>query len=66
MPFLNFKIALNRVIRVWYVRRIQEETVKNLKLRELHDDLTRKKLEIQYQQMNASAETQSLVSGEEV
>lgn len=48
MPFLNFKIALNRVIRVWYERRIQEETVKNLKLRELHDDLTRKKLEIQY------------------
>lgn len=44
--FLDFKLAMNRVIRIWYERRIQEETEKNSKLRQLHDDLTRKKLEI--------------------
>jgi len=40
-------MALNRVIRVWYERRIVEETEKNARLRQLHDELTRKKLEQQ-------------------
>ena len=38
--FMNFKNALNRVIKVWYERRIMEETVKNQKLRQLHEELT--------------------------
>jgi hypothetical protein len=37
---MNFKNALSRVIKVWYERRIMEETVKNQKLRQLHEELT--------------------------
>jgi len=61
--FLDFRIALNRVIKVWYERRILEETEKNQRLRQLHDDLTAKKVQMQQQEMMASADTQALVSG---
>jgi len=40
---MNYQDALNRVVRRWYEQRIQEETNKNKKLRELHDNLTRVK-----------------------
>ena len=43
--------------------RIQEETEKNRKLKELHENLTRLKLLKSQQQMNASQTTQELVSG---
>jgi len=51
------------VIKVWYERRILEETEKNQRLRQLHDDLTAKKVQMQQQEMMASADTQALVSG---
>jgi hypothetical protein len=47
--FMDFKLACNRVIRVWYERRILEETEKNQKLKELHQELLQKKLEIHQQ-----------------
>ncbi len=62
---MNFKNALNRVIKVWYERRIMEETVKNQKLRQLHDELTQKKIQMQQRDMMASADTHALVSGQE-
>lgn len=40
-PFINFKEAVNRVLKKWYEQRIQEETERNRKLRELHDNLTK-------------------------
>jgi len=40
-PFMNFKEAVNRVLKKWYEQRIQEETERNRKLRELHDNLTK-------------------------
>jgi len=42
--FMNFRDALNRVIKLWYEQRIDEETFKNRKLRLLHDELTKLKL----------------------
>ena len=43
---MDFKICMNRVIKVWYERRIMEETEKNQKLKQLHDDLTKKKIQM--------------------
>ena len=37
--FFDFKQAFGRVMRAWYERRIEEETAKNRKLKELHDNL---------------------------
>lgn len=42
--FMNFKEAVNRVLKKWYEQRIQEETERNKKLRELHDNLTKIKI----------------------
>lgn len=42
--FLDFKSAVNRVLKKWYEQRIEEETERNRKLRELHDNLTRIKV----------------------
>jgi len=39
---------------MWYEQRIREETEKNLKLRHLHEELTRKKIEQSHSQMNAT------------
>ena len=40
--FTDFRMAMNRVLKVWYERRIDEENQKNKRLRELHESLTRK------------------------
>ena len=42
--FLDFKSAVNRVLKKWYEQRIEEETERNKKLRQLHDNLTRIKV----------------------
>jgi hypothetical protein len=42
--FMDFKEAVNRVLKRWYEQRIQEETERNRKLRELHDNLTKIKI----------------------
>lgn len=42
--FMDFKDAINRVLKKWYEQRIQEETDRNRKLRELHDNLTKIKI----------------------
>jgi hypothetical protein len=36
---MNFKIAVNKVVKKWYESRIQEETDRNQKLKQLHDNL---------------------------
>ena len=41
---MDFKDAVNRVLKKWYEQRIQEETDRNKKLRELHDNLTKIKI----------------------
>jgi len=64
--FTDFRMAMNRVLKVWYERRIDEENQKNKRLRELHESLTRKQLEMKQHEMNASAETQSLITGQQV
>lgn len=64
--FLNFDLALNRILKVWYEQRIQEETAKNLRLRQLHDDLTRKKIEQQHSEMNVAMDTQNLICGDDL
>jgi hypothetical protein len=61
--FTDFRMAMNRVLKVWYERRIDEENQKNKRLRELHESLTRKQLEMKQHEMNASTETQSLITG---
>jgi hypothetical protein len=43
MPFMDFKEAINRVLKRWYEQRIREETTRNHRLRVLHDNLTRVK-----------------------
>jgi len=42
--FMDFRDAINRVLKKWYEQRIQEETERNRKLRELHDNLTKMKV----------------------
>ena len=42
--FMDYSEAQNRVVKKWYENRIQEETNKNIRLRELHENLTRLKL----------------------
>jgi len=42
--FMNYHEAQNRVVKRWYQQRIDEETNKNLKLKELHESLTKLKL----------------------
>lgn len=42
--FMDFKEAVNRVLKKWYEQRIQEETDKNKRLRTLHDNLTKIKI----------------------
>ena len=42
--FMNYPDAQNRVVKKWYQQRIQEETEKNLRLKQLHENLTRLKL----------------------
>lgn len=37
--FFDYPLAFSRVMRSWYEKRIQEETLKNQKLQELHDNL---------------------------
>jgi ABC-type bacteriocin/lantibiotic exporter with double-glycine peptidase domain len=44
LEFLDFRGAVNRVLKKWYEQRIEEETEKNRKLRQLHDNLTRIKV----------------------
>ena len=41
---MNYNEAQNRVVKKWYQLRIQEETEKNMRLKELHENLTRLKL----------------------
>jgi len=41
--FMDFKEACNRVLKQWYEKRIQEESERNKKLRDLHDNLIRLK-----------------------
>lgn len=40
---MDFKEAINRVLKKWYEQRIKEETERNQRLRILHDSLTRVK-----------------------
>jgi len=42
--FIDFRGAINLVLKKWYEQRIQEETSRNKRLRELHDNLTRMKV----------------------
>lgn len=42
--FMDFKEIVNKVLKKWYEQRIQEETDKNRKLKELHDNLTKIKI----------------------
>ena len=42
--FMDFKDSVNRVLKKWYEQRIEEETSRNQKLRELHDNLTKLKI----------------------
>jgi hypothetical protein len=37
--YFSYGLAFSRVMKAWYERRISEETDKNRKLRELHDNL---------------------------
>ena len=37
--YFDYSEAFGRVMKTWYEKRIQEETVKNQKLQELHDSL---------------------------
>jgi hypothetical protein len=41
---MDYIEAQNRVVKRWYEQRIEEETTKNTKLRELHENLTKLKL----------------------
>jgi len=41
---MDFKEAINRVLKRWYEQRIKEETDRNSRLRILHDSLTRVKV----------------------
>lgn len=38
---MDFKEAMNRVLKKWYEQRIREETDKNQRLKVLHDGLTK-------------------------
>jgi hypothetical protein len=42
--FMDFREAVNRVLKKWYEQRIQEETDKNKRLRVLHENLTKIKI----------------------
>lgn len=61
--FMNYTEALNKVVRKWYEQRIQEETEKNTKLKELHENLTKIKIEQQTKMMNATIEDQQMMGG---
>lgn len=41
---MDFAEAVNRVLKIWYEQRIVEETEKNRKLKELHDNLVKIKM----------------------
>lgn len=53
--FMDFKEAVNKVLKKWYEQRIQEETERNRKLRELHDNLTKIKIMREEETMNHAA-----------
>ena len=38
--YLDFEFSQQLVLKFWYENRIQEETVRNIKLRELHESIT--------------------------
>ena len=38
---MDYKEAVNKVIKRWYEQRIQEETERNQRLRRLHEGLTK-------------------------
>jgi hypothetical protein len=38
--FFDFEESQQNVLRSWYEMRIQEETIRNQNLRQLHDSLT--------------------------
>lgn len=38
--FMDFKEAVNRVLKIWYEQRIKEETERNQRLKTLHESLT--------------------------
>jgi len=40
---MDFKEAVNRVLKKWYEQRIQEEQERNQRLKYLHDSLVRVK-----------------------
>ena len=52
-------------MKVWYEQRIQEETDRNRKLRELHENLTAIRLLQHTQAMNATADATQLISGQQ-
>jgi hypothetical protein len=60
--FMDYNMALTKVVRKWYEQRIREETVQNDKLKTLHAQLTTLMLLKQKQQMQATLETQQIVS----
>jgi len=62
--YFDYNSSLNRVLKSWYEQRIEEETNRNRKLRELHDNLTAIKLEQKHHAMNATMDTQALISGQ--
>ena len=37
--YFDYPTAFSRVMKSWYEKRIKEETLKNQKLQELHDNL---------------------------
>ena len=43
--YFSYSGSINRVLKTWYEKRIQEEQERNLKLRALHESLTVIKLE---------------------
>jgi hypothetical protein len=41
---MNFGKSIEVILKKWYTKRIEEETEKNRKLKELHDTLTKIKI----------------------
>ena len=56
--FMDFKGAVNKVLKRWYEQRIEEETERNRKLRELHENLTRMKILREEEQMRKGMEVE--------
>lgn len=57
LEYFDYPIAFKKVMKNWYQKRIQEETLKNQKLQELHDNLLQiKALRDKQAQMNIGSQ----------